>query len=84
MRSLVPLLFLTGCMPFANEPDANVDTASLEQSLYLGEAALTPCGSRARASGAQNCGTHDQWKTCPRAPRPGVRDYVQVEPSRTP
>jgi hypothetical protein len=76
MRWLVPLLLLSGCMSYG--PYANVDIASLEQSRYLGKDALPPRGSPSRFTGAQNCGTPDQWKTCPRAPRPSVRVYIDV------
>jgi hypothetical protein len=76
MRWLVPLLLLSGCMSYG--PYADVDIAALEQSRYLGKDALPPRGSPSRFTGAQNCGTPDQWKTCPRAPRPSVRVYIDV------
>jgi hypothetical protein len=78
MRWLVPLLLLTGCMPYATGPYSSMDTASLEQSRYLGKGALAPRGSPARFTEAQNCGTPDRWKTCPRAPRPSVHVYIDV------
>jgi hypothetical protein len=84
MRWLVPLLLLTGCTVYRDETPTNLDTASVEQSHYLGEAALPPRGHPAKSSAAQNCGTPDQWKGCARAPRPSVRVFVEVEPSRTP
>jgi hypothetical protein len=79
MRWLGPLLLLlAGCTAYASGPYTNVDTISLEQSRYLGKDALPPRGSPARFTEAQNCGTPDQWKACPRALRPSVRVYVDV------
>jgi len=85
MRWLVPLLLLLpGCMPYAGGPYAGADTASLEQSMYLGKGALPPRGSPARFTEAQNCGTPDQWKGCPRVLRPSVRVYVDVSSAGEP
>jgi hypothetical protein len=79
MRWCVPLLLvLPGCTAYPNGPYTNVDTVSLEQSRYLGKGALPPRGSPARFTEAQNCGTPDQWKACPRALRPSVRVYIDV------
>jgi hypothetical protein len=78
MRWRVPLLLLTGCMSNANGPYTGVDTASLEQSMYLGKDALPPRGSPARFTEAKNCGTPDVWKSCPRALRASVHVYIDV------
>ncbi len=77
MRWLLPLSLLTACAPYANTaPDPGA--ASLEQSRYLGKGALPPRGSPARYTEAQNCGTPDQWKMCPRILHPTVRVFIDV------
>ncbi len=70
MRSLVPLLLLAGCtLP----PTPEIfGPASLDQSRYLGLGAHPPEGSPTRYSAADNCGTPDLWKQCPKVVRPRI------------
>jgi|SRR5579872_3578831 len=77
MRRLLPLLLLTGCATYVNSPPDPGD-ASLEQSRYLGRDALPPRGSPAHYTQAQNCGTPDQWRACPRILHPTVRVFIDV------
>jgi hypothetical protein len=77
MRWLVPMLLLSGCA-VSPAPDRGGMTASMEQSRYLGEAAAPPRDAPARYEVAQNCGTPEQWKACPRVRRPSVTVFVDV------
>ena len=77
MRWLLPLMLVAGCTSFVNAP-IDPGPASLEQSRYLGKDALPPRGSPARFTSAQNCGTPDQWKACPRILHPTVRVFIDV------